>query len=46
MRLLQRKLASSGLSSLGRVESDIFPHLNAITNLLSCVLGKNSIDNL
>jgi len=46
MRSLQKKLAAAGLSSLGRMESHVFSHLNAITDLLSCVLGKNSIDNI
>ncbi len=46
MRSLQKRLAAVGLSSLGRMESHVFPHLNAITDLLSCVLGKNSIDNI
>lgn len=46
VRPLQKSLAAVGLSSLGRMESHVFPHLNAITDLLGCVLGKNSIDNI
>ena len=46
MRALQKRLAAVGISSLGRIESHVYPHLNAITDLLSCVLGKNSIDNI
>lgn len=46
MRLLQKRLAAAGLSSLGRMESHVFAHLNAITDLLRCVLGKNSIDKI
>ncbi len=46
MRSLQKRLAAIGLSSLGRMESHVFPHLNAITDLLSCVLGKISADTI
>lgn len=46
MRSLQKRLAAVGLSSLGRMESHVFPHLNAITDLLGCVLGKHSIGDI
>ena len=46
MRSLQQRLAAAGLSSLGRMESHVYPHLDAITRLLGCVLGKNSLDEI
>ncbi|MBL0010028.1 MAG: pyruvate kinase [Nitrosomonas sp.] len=46
VRSLQKRLAAVGLSSLGRMESHVFAHLSAITNLLSCVLGKKSVDEI
>lgn len=46
MRNLQARLAKVGLSSLGRMESHVLSHLNAITNLLDCLLGKKSIDDI
>ena len=46
MRSLQKRLAAAGLSSLGRMESHVLAHLNAITDLLRCVLGKISIDQI
>jgi pyruvate kinase len=42
MRLLQERLAASGLSSLGRMESHVLSNLNAIIDLLGCALGKKS----
>lgn len=44
IRSLQERLAAVGLSSLGRMESHVFANLNAIIDLLSCALGKKSID--
>ena len=46
MRSLQERLAAVGLSSLGRMESHVFAHLNAIIDLLRCALGKNSADKI
>ncbi|MGZ0020355.1 pyruvate kinase [Nitrosomonas sp. wSCUT-2] len=46
MRDLQARLAKVGLSSLGRMESHVLSHLNAIINLLDCLLGKQSIANI
>jgi len=46
VRSLQKRLSTVGLSSLGRMESHVFAHLNAITDLLCCVLGKKSIDEI
>ena len=46
MRDLQARLARVGLSSLGRMESHVLSHLNAIINLLDCLLGKQSIANI
>lgn len=43
MRDLQARLAAVGLSSLGRMESHVLSHLNAIINLLDCLLGKKAI---
>ena len=46
MRSLQERLGAVGLSSLGRMESHVFAHLNAIIDLLRCALGKNSADKI
>ncbi|MBK6959380.1 MAG: pyruvate kinase [Nitrosomonas sp.] len=46
IRSLQERLAAVGLSSLGRMESHVFANLNAIIDLLSCALGKNSADKI
>lgn len=46
MRSLQKRLAAVGLSSLGRMESNVFSHLAAIIYLLRCILGKNSTDKI
>ena len=46
MRSLQERLGAVGLSSLGRMESHVFAHLNAIIDLLLCALGKNSTDKI
>src|SRR5450759_4307489 len=46
MRSLQERLGAVGLSSLGRMESHVFAHLNAIIDLLLCALGKNSADKI
>ena len=46
MRSLQERLAAVGLSSLGRMESHVLAHLNAIIDLLRCALGKNSTDKI
>ncbi|SFE19321.1 pyruvate kinase [Nitrosomonas sp. Nm166] len=46
MRSLQKRLAVIGLSSLGRMESHVFAHLNAITDLLRCVLGESAINQI
>lgn len=40
IRPLQERLATVGLSSLGRMESHVFSNLDAIIDLLSCALGK------
>lgn len=41
MRPLQERLAAAGLSSLGRMESHVLTHLDAIIDLLRCALGKS-----
>lgn len=46
MRSLQQRLASVGLSSLGRMESHVLSNLDAIIGLLSCALGKNSPEHI
>ena len=46
IRSLQERLAAVGLSSLGRMESHVFANLNAIIDLLSCALGKKSVDKI
>ncbi|WP_394809579.1 pyruvate kinase [Nitrosomonas sp.] len=46
IRSLQERLAAVGLSSLGRMESHVFTNLNAIIALLSCALGKKSVDKI
>jgi len=46
VRSLQKRLAAVGLSSLGRMESHVFAHLSAITDLLCCLLGKKSVDEI
>lgn len=46
IRSLQERLAAAGLSSLGRMESHVFANLNAIIDLLSCALGKQSADKI
>jgi len=46
MRPLQERLAAAGLSSLGRMESHVLAHLNAIIDLLRCALSKNSADKI
>lgn len=46
MRPLQERLATVGLSSLGRMESHVLANLNAIIDLLRCALGKTSPDGL
>ena len=46
IRSLQERLAAVGLSSLGRMESHVFANLNAIIDLLSCALGKKSVDKV
>lgn len=46
MRSLQERLSAVGLSSLGRMESHVLTNLNAITELLCCALGKNSVDKI
>jgi len=46
IRPLQEKLAAVGLSSLGRMESHVMAHLNAIIELLRCALQKNSVEEL
>jgi len=46
MRSLQQRLAAVGLSSLGRMESHVLAHLNAIIELLRCALGKNPADKI
>ena len=46
MRSLQERLGAVGLSSLGRMESHVFAHLNAIIDLLCCALGNNSADKV
>jgi len=46
IRPLQEKLAAVGLSSLGRMESHVMAHLDAIIGLLRCALRENSIDDL
>lgn len=43
MRPLQEKLATAGLSSLGRAESHVATNLNAIIGLMRCALGKQEI---
>lgn len=46
VRSLQERLASVGLSSLGRMESHVFSNLNAIIELLRCALGQNSAEKI
>ena len=46
MRPLQERLATAGLSSLGRMESHVLANLDAIIDLLRCALGKISPDEL
>ncbi len=46
MRPLQERLATVGLSSLGRMESHVLSNLTAIIDLLRCALGKISPDKL
>jgi len=46
MRPLQERLAATGLSSLGRMESHVQTNLNAIIDLLRCALGKISFENV
>eukprot|EP01037_Dinobryon_pediforme_P017625 gene17625-17828_t len=42
LRLLQRKLMSHGLSSLGRLESRVLPTLDAVITALSAICGQQS----
>ncbi len=46
MRSLQERLGAAGLSSLGRMESHVLAHINAIIDLLRCALGKKSADKI
>ena len=46
MRPLQERLATVGLSSLGRMESHVISNLTAIIDLLRCALGKSSPDKI
>src|SRR5665811_2203035 len=46
MRPLQERLATAGLSSLGRMESHVLANLDAIIDLLRCALGKNPTDKI
>jgi len=41
MRPLQKRLAAAGLSSLGRMESNVLANINAIVDLLRCALGQS-----
>ena len=40
LRRLQERLARSGLSSLGRIEANVLPNLDAIIGLLASALGE------
>jgi pyruvate kinase len=40
IRALQKRLASLGLSSLGRTESHVLDNLTAVTRILHCLVGR------
>ncbi len=40
LRRLQDRLAGVGLSSLGRIEANVLPNLDAVIGLLACALGE------
>jgi pyruvate kinase len=44
MRSLQERLGAVGLSSLGRMESHVLAHLNAIIELLHCALSMKPLE--
>ncbi|TXT25450.1 MAG: pyruvate kinase [Gallionellaceae bacterium] len=46
MRALQERLAATGLSSLGRMESHVLTNLDAIIDLLRCALGRVTADKI
>lgn len=40
LRRLQERLARAGLSSLGRIEANVLPNLDAVIGLLGCALSE------